>query len=211
MKREEKKAKIKSDIILATFQAIEFTTYDLLSIHTICEAASVSKRTFYSYFKSKDELYLELVLQSFETFSKAMEDALNKQAQDMPNRTGIDQIVLMGETYLHFHLNEPIKGKLTVMFSETDYEAAYPEKVNAIHQTANRFELSSYISSNRLLREIITPHIALSLWAQVQGMAQLLIFKKDWFEAYYHMTPEEIITGQMEQVRSYLQYLLKGV
>lgn len=211
MDREEKKAKIKSNIIQATFHAIEFTSYDVLSINAICQAASVSKRTFYSYFQSKDELYLELILQSFQAFSDAMESALKKQARENPAHTGIDQITLMGATYLRFHIEQPTKGKLTVTFSETDYEAAYPEKVDEIRKTANRFELLSYISSNPKLRKIITPTIALSLWAQVQGMAQLLIFKKDWFEAYYKMTSEEIIIGQMQQVRSYLHYLSKGV
>ena len=211
MEREKKKALIKSNIIQAAFKILQSVPYDFLSINTLCREADVSKRTFYSYFESKDDLYLELVYQSFLAFNDHIASNLKLEQLANATFTGIEQIGVIGTTYLRFNLTNPVMGKLITTFSEVDYQPVHTERVVRIREIANRYELSAYVATNQILPDILTPARTLSLWAQVHGLAQLLIHKADWLELYYKMTAEEIITSQMQEIQEYLGYLCKKV
>lgn len=61
-----------------------------MSVEEICKEAAVSKMTFYRYFKNKNELALEIML---EIFDKGLKDYRQVMAQDIPFVEKIEEII----------------------------------------------------------------------------------------------------------------------
>ncbi|MDX1672558.1 MAG: TetR/AcrR family transcriptional regulator [Balneolaceae bacterium] len=102
---EERKAREKERrkrmIIDAAEEVIFEKGIDQATMEEIAEEAELSKGTLYLYFKNKNELYLALC----ERGSNILNDRFSKIFAE--DRTGLELVRLMGETYLDFVRNNP--------------------------------------------------------------------------------------------------------
>jgi len=203
MERQQKKDAIRDKIIAATFDLICERTWESVSSDEICAAAKVSKRTLYAYFRSQDEIYLELVKRSFAQMATCLGAAFSE------GNTVTDRIINLGEAYLRFMLDEPVKGALVVRFDEMRFTESYPEQVKWIGEIANANELLALFRQQKLDPEHFDRSLALGLWAHIQGLAQLIVSKKMWLEDYYGIAIENLIAEQMTFVRKILEGLGK--
>ncbi len=201
MNRQLKKENIRENIIQALYELLKGRTFENLSSKEICEKAGVSKRTLYIYFRSQDEMYLELVRRSFKHMVETFE-------QDMMFETTIeDKICNIGERYLCFLFDHPTEGELIIGYDEKRYVEAFPELVGEISTIANEYELLHIFRKWKLDPEIYDSNLAIFLWAYIQGIAQLLVRKEGWMEGYYGMPIQKIIKDQIHFVR----IMLRGV
>lgn len=199
MERNKRKEYIQDSIINGIFTLLLEKSWEGLSSNEICEKAGVSKRTLYAYFRSQDEMYLELVKRSFERMNIAMKDAMMSK-RDCP----LDKIIYLGETYIKFMLENPREGVFILGFDEKKYQKQYEKQVNEIHLIANQFELMHLFEELQLDTLVFDGNLAIYLWAHIQGIAQLLHSKGDWMEDYYGISIESIIHGQMKLTRQML-------
>ncbi len=195
MERQKKKEHIRENIIQAIFALLKERTWESLSSSEICEKAGVSKRTLYVYFRSQDEMYLELVRRSFEHMTDILRPAMAL------GETIEDKICNLGETYLRFMLENPIQGELIIGFDEKRYVNAYTKQVEAIRAIANEYELFHIFHKFNLDSKVYDSNMAIFLWAYIQGIAQLLHSKGVWMEEYYKTPIQRIIKEQINLVR----------
>ena len=208
MQREKKKEMIKQRIIESTLKTMESSSFDGMTVNRICMDAGVSKKTLYSYYKSKEELYLDLVHLSFLALNECFIDALKQEKDQIQELTVIDQVLVLGKTYLQFIVDNKVKGKIVTEFQEPDYVVLYEDKVRAISFVANQFELNAFLAAKNQA-EVFTPSLVLSLWASVQGIATLLVYKKEWIVDYYGLTVHEIVEQHISQIRDYIEFVLR--
>ncbi len=198
MDRTKKKEFIQDTIIQALFSLLEEKSWESLSSNEICEKAGISKRTLYAYFRSQDEMYLELVKRSFERMNMTMGNALN-QGEDVE-----DKIINLGVAYIQFMLKKPVEGTLILNFDEKRFRGTYENQINAIHIIANQYELMHLFEKLNLDTKAFDSHLAIFLWSHIQGIAQLLHSKGKWMEEYYDVSIQRIVEGQMELARKVL-------
>ncbi|MBN1623795.1 MAG: TetR/AcrR family transcriptional regulator [Clostridia bacterium] len=194
MKREIKKEQTRERIMEAIFSLMEEKSWRDISSNEICQRADISKRTLYIYFRSQDEMYLELVRDSFIEFGRCLSLAFEK------GETIEDKVVSMGIAYLEFMVENPIKGGLMMGFNEKMYGEEHEQRISEIRKIANEFELSNVFGE----QDGLDRNTAVFLWAYIQGIAQLILNKDKWMEEYYGMSVSEIIDNQMKLVRKFI-------
>ncbi|SEO32449.1 transcriptional regulator, TetR family [Amphibacillus marinus] len=201
MERAEKKHLIRENIIKALFDLLSEKKWGDLSSNEICTRADISKRTLYVYFRSQDEMYLAIVKRSFESLMGDMSKAFSI------GRTAKEKLVNLGQAYLYFMIDNPIKGSLIVGYDEMNYVVNYPEQVESIQAIANNFELMTIFQKLDLDPIIFNQHLAIFLWGHLQGIAQLINSKGEWLADYYGLTMEAMIDAQIKLASD----LLEGV
>jgi AcrR family transcriptional regulator len=87
----------KTDIIDGMEKALLSKSYDRLTIDDVAKEAEYSKKTIYSYFKSKNEIYLELLIRKFNLLYDALKNAI-----DGSGKTGIEKMRVIGKAYYRF-------------------------------------------------------------------------------------------------------------
>ena len=80
------------------------------SISDICKLANCSRTTLYSYFESKENIYLAVAEQSFRKFLQYFSDL------SISGKTGLDRLLLMAKGYLDFSQQWPKNYQLILNF-----------------------------------------------------------------------------------------------
>jgi len=118
--RREKERQIRHDDILAAArQLFAEKGIEETSMDDIARRAEFTKRTLYSYFKSKEQLILAAYTDSIETFLLVLTEAMDAEG------TGFDQLYAFGETYFEYCSRYP---GFESMHSYLDYTGVISEK-----------------------------------------------------------------------------------
>jgi AcrR family transcriptional regulator len=70
---DEQKEERRQTILSAAFELFESISYDAVSMDTVAKRAGIAKGTVYLYFRTKEELFLELLTQEFENWFSEIE------------------------------------------------------------------------------------------------------------------------------------------
>lgn len=90
---------VKPDIYKATKQMLNQDGYDKLSIRGIAKECGIGMGTIYNYFKSKDEIIIEIVLDDWNMVLKRMDNVIES-----------DKSVMEKLTIVYKQLNEFVSG-----------------------------------------------------------------------------------------------------
>lgn len=118
-RREREKQRHYEEILDVAENLFSEKGYDGTTVDDIAKSSEFSRRTIYTYFKSKDELYLAVYLRytkiKLEMLSKAMDEA----------KTGYDKLLAFGEQYYRFFEIYPhfLRFQLYLDMQEPTFEA----------------------------------------------------------------------------------------
>lgn len=199
MERQEKKEFIRENIIQSLFELLKEKSWESISSTEICTTAGISKRTLYIYFRSQDEMYLELVKRSFIQLTDTLSTVMNLQ------KTITEKIINLGTTYLQFMLDYPLQGALITGFDESRFKQEYQKEVEEISIIANRYELTTVFQLLNANPVVYNQTLAIFLWSHIQGMAQLVLDKRKWLENYYNVAIHDLIEDQMNFIKNILE------
>lgn len=197
MNRDEKKKLIEERIITAIIENLNVKSLESMTSEEIARWAKVSKRTLYQYFDSKKEMYLGVVLYCFRELSNAIEDQNSKNTSDDPWH----EIESIGKIYMKYCLDNTDKAMIMLSFNEMDYIDDYEAWIKKIQEHSNKFELSSYIK--RLYEyhgkrpKVSIASLSLYLWAEIQGLSELILSKRSWIREYYKIDEEQLINEHL--------------
>lgn len=197
MNNQEKQEYIKLKIINAILVLLESKRLEDMTADEIADSADVSKRTLYKYYSSKKEMYLAIVKRAFIDLGDKIYTELKNIKSDDPWY----EIECIGREYMKFCLYNPVKAKLFLGYDEMEYIKEFPEWVLDIQQYSNKFELVSFIKKYYEYHKISPPaniaSLALYLWAEAQGMAALLLSKREWIKEYYKVDETQLINEHL--------------
>lgn len=193
MNNTEKQEFIKKKIVDALFECLKKKQIDDMTSDEIAKMANVSKRTLYKYFSSKKEMYLAIVKESFMDLSNRIQCEL----QEIEDVDPWLQIECIGREYIGYFLNNPIKAQLILHFDEIKYIKDFEKWVKNIQEYSNKFELTTFIQRyydyHKIEPTTNIETLALYLWAEVQGMALLIMSKREWIKEFYKIDESKLI------------------
>ena len=100
--RKEREKLQKRQNIIDAAEIVFFTKgYDMTKMEDIAEGAEFSKGTLYLYFKSKEELYFEIVSRA----ERILYDLFEKAMIDEPD--GLCRVRAIGEAFMKFYVEYP--------------------------------------------------------------------------------------------------------
>jgi len=195
---KEKQVYINKKIVDGLFCCLKKMSLEDLTADEIAKESNVSKRTLYKYYSSKKEMYLAMVLEAFRDLSCHIKEQLSGIAKEDP----WEKIACIGREYMRFALTEKMKAKLILEFIETDYMNDFEDWVFDIQKFSNQFELMPYIHAYYAFHQIKPPasiqSLSLYLWSETQGVARLLLLKREWVKGYYQMDEEQLIDEHLK-------------
>ena len=99
-RRKKEKEQRKTAILKASQQLFFKKGYQSVSVESIARKAQISKGTVYLYFKSKEEIYAQILLNDIERFNEEVSDIVDK------GESAADVLRKFSDVYVDFFLNE---------------------------------------------------------------------------------------------------------
>ena len=91
----------RDDIINAALKVIKENGIHNSTMNNIAKEAEFTKKSLYSYFTSKEEIYASIFIKFFKVFINEIEEKISKV------NTGLEKIELMGMSYYEFYSEYP--------------------------------------------------------------------------------------------------------
>ena len=149
------KTKRKAHILRVAKTCFKENGFNQTSMDYLAQQCELTKRTVYKYYRSKDELYFDLVCESFMKFEI-------KYLNIDDSMSAIDQINALMDCYIEFFEESPFLANL--MVTRKVYEHDDPlvlEKIKCIEAYAKRIPLPLFIHKGiqeGSLRDDIDPY-----------------------------------------------------
>jgi len=193
-RKEREKLQKRINIIDAAERVFFSKGYDTAKMEDIAEEAEFSKGTLYLYFKSKEELYFEIVSRA----EKTLYDLFEKAIVDEPN--GLCRVRAIGEAFMKFYTDYPDYHS-ALMFDQAK-EACLPDIdiCEMVHKDMKKHAngllvaaLQSGIEDGSIRADINPSLIAMVLWGESLGVMQLVKQKGALIAHSFQQNPEDII------------------
>jgi AcrR family transcriptional regulator len=173
-KRSYHHGDLRDALVRAAFAIAKREGPDAVTLRAVAKRAGVSEAAPYHHFADKRTLLGAAAGVGFEALDRRLGDALESAGRDP-----IDRLVSLGAAYVQFAIDEP--GPFRLVFGSHVAEldlAALPETATPGRRAKERLR--------RAVREFVTtaranvdPEVLMQmLWAQVHGMAWLVVEKE---------------------------------
>jgi AcrR family transcriptional regulator len=210
IERNQKLTDVKrAEILDGMEKALLSKGYDRLTIDDVAKAAEYSKKTIYSYFKSKDEIYLEVLIRKFNMLYGALKSAVSSS-----EIKGLQKIKVLGEAYYRFAKEFPEYMQAIINF-EAKQTAESPEANNIIDRFNKETEKSFLLLEEAVSEAIEGKAIpsdtdlvgtAILLWSNINGFIMLAYKKGEYIKSNYGKSLDELFEINMDMLlRSLLQ------
>lgn len=202
--RNQKLVNIKKDAIIEGMErALLSKSYDTLTIDDVAKEAEYTKKTIYSYFSSKDEIYMELIIRKFILFNEIMEKAVSSS-----QKKGIEKIKILGKAYFELAMENQdyVQAILTFDADRLFENAAYKHNLEHYNKVLDQSflllidTLKEAIDEGEISAETDVVSIAILLWSNLNGLILLILKKKEYLKSNYDKTKEHLFDYNMEMM-----------
>lgn len=114
-RKKRKKERIQQLFIDAAEKRFLNDKYDSVAIEAIAEDIGYTKRTFYAYFKDKEEIFAAITFRALSALFDQLSSAANAQ------KTGLDQLIAIGYAYYDYMKAFPYHFGFNQMFELKNY------------------------------------------------------------------------------------------
>lgn len=198
-RREREKEQRRQDIIHAAENVFFSKGFDSATMDDVAAEAELSKGTLYLYFKSKEEIYMAIVLRAMQILRGMFQDAVKKE----PN--GLCKVKGIGEAYIRFNKEYPNYYKSLLYFSalEVDESTIAGTELKAFIENKDVMDvfitvIEEGIKDGSIRADIDPRKTALLLWGETSGVLQLFTLKGHAIDAHFDIGPDEMINYFLE-------------
>lgn len=197
-RKEKEKLNRRNSIIDAAEKVFFKYGFELTTVDNIAVEAGFTKKTIYSYFNSKEEIYYSIMIRGFNIINAKCEKAI----KDVEIESEIEKIRIMGKCFIDFSLEYPGYFKSIVDYENNDIEAIDDLKSSVLQECYLAGEycfelLISIIKKGVEKKEIIDKKdvntIALTLWAAIVGIINILDKKELYIKKYHKKAAPEVL------------------
>lgn len=190
--RKEKDKLYKMNEIITAAEKVFFEKgFEAAKMDDIAKKAQFTKKTIYSYFSSKEEIYCGIMLRGFNILNKMFADIINSN----PDKSEEYKIQALGNEMINFYKNYPGYFKAIGDYENKDFDFDPDNKSLIIHDCymsgqkclsflmqciSNGIKKGEFISSS----DPVT--ICILLWSCIQGFINLLSKKQVYIKNYYN-------------------------
>ncbi|WP_245864256.1 TetR/AcrR family transcriptional regulator [Paenibacillus donghaensis] len=204
MQREQEKAIRRSRIIEAAEGVFFGTSYIGATMEDIAKAASISKRTLYIYFNSKEQLYFEIMIRGYRQLLSMLEEDLQQMG---PGSGAMDKLAGLGRLLYEFSRCSPEYYRAIMEYetAEMDFnqgiEDAAREECYALGEQLNRHlteTLLQGIQEGVLRNDLDVVQTALVLWASLIGVLNTVRLKENYITHIHGVAADELVSSAIE-------------
>jgi AcrR family transcriptional regulator len=198
-KRKEIEKLNRKNMIIDGAEKVFFKNgFEVSTVDDIAFEAEFTKKTIYSYFSSKEEIYYEIMLRGFTILNTMSHDAIKKNI----HMNEIEKIKVIGNTFIDFSNKYPGYFKTIVDYENNDLDVNGKVKNSLLKQCyeegINSFKLLKKcvlkgIEKGEIINKDDAVTIALVLWSCILGFINILDKKEKYIKFYYNKTSSEIM------------------
>ncbi len=196
--RKEKEREIRRKDIIDAAEKIFFAKgFGYATMDDVAKAAEFSKRTVYVYFRSKEQLYFEIMIRGYKLLNGMCEKALGESG----GNSGTDKLRLLGKTLIDFEHRHPeyFKAIMDYENGDMDFDNNDDKSMEECYREGERLfgflkdALYQGIKEGTVLAGIDVISTALALWASMVGVLNTSRRKEKYLLHYHNRTPEKLI------------------
>lgn len=200
-RREREREQRRQAIVNAAEKIFFSKGYEKSTMDDIAAESELSKGTLYLYFKSKEEVYLAIILRGMKILRSLFEEAVDS------NETGLGKVRAIGQAYSKFH---------------SDYRHHYDAlmyyslmKIDVFGQSPATAELKTFMENKEVMtilvnaikegikdgsirKELDPEKTAIILWGQSSGILQLMTTKGHAIKHVFEYSRDEMLESYFE-------------
>lgn len=202
--RKEKERLIrKNDMINAAGRVFFKKGFESSTMEDIAKEAEFTKKTIYSYFKSKEELYYEIMLLGFKTLNILYDKAINENIE----MSEIEKIKKLGQTFVEFSRTYPGYFKAIADYENKDFDFQVDDSNSLLNECYIAGEYSFKLLNNCIVNgmkknEIIdntdSVTVCLILWSTMLGFIGLINKKEKYINVYHNKDIDKLMEDGFE-------------
>lgn len=199
---------LKKQVIVNAAEKLFFSKgFNCTSMDELAKEAGFTKKTIYAYFGSKDEIYYEIMLNSYKKINKLLKE---KSDENYPSE--IEKLKAVTNTLITF--SEENSPNFKAIF---DFENNNIEKIQVNETAVKCYEEGEYMTSifieilkngiekGEIRADIDISKTFLSLWSNFIGITNLMKYKKEYIEKYFGIEISEILRYSTDLIINYIR------
>lgn len=202
--RKNKEKVYKKNLIIDVAENLFFERgFKETSMDMLAKEVGFTKRTVYSYFGSKDEVYYEVMLRAY----KSLNMYINKNTFNSRINNEVDRIKEFGKVLINFNAEHPAYFKAIFDFENREVDVILKNKVamTCYEEGQNSVEillkcLKEGVKKGEIKDNIDINKTFIVLWASVVGITNLINYKKDYIKNYLQVDLYEALDYSFELI-----------
>ncbi len=182
-RKERERDERRNTIVDAAEAIILIKGFEGTTMEEIAEAAELSKGTLYLYFRSKEELFLEVNLRGLRLLSENLSAVVRDEA------TAAENALELGKAYIHFSREHAGYFKIIMTCQSAGQERTDHLRKSLLFEPGSPLLVFlNVIEKGRLdgtiRHDIPAVELALVLWSQMTGVLQFVHHRPGIFEMF---------------------------
>lgn len=204
IQRKEKEHLVrKNNMISAAERVFLKKGFESSTMDDIAKEAEFTKKTIYSYFKSKEDLYYEIMLLGFKTLN----DLYDKTIGENINMSEIIKIKKMGQVFVEFSRSYPGYFKAIADYENKDFDFQGDDSNSLVNECYIAGEYSFKLLDNciingikkgEILNNTDSVTVCLMLWSTMLGFTILINKKEKYINTYYDKSIDKLMEDGFE-------------
>ena len=206
IKRKEKERLVRKNSMISAAENVFLKNgFENSTMDDIAKEAEFTKKTLYSYFKNKEELYYEIMLLGF----KALNNLYDKVISENIEMSEIKKIKKLGQTFVEFSRIYPGYFKAISDYENKDFDFQVNDSNCLVNECYIAGEYSfkllndciiNGIEKGEILNNTDSVTVCLMLWASMLGFIRLISKKEKYINSYYNKGIEELMEDGFELI-----------
>jgi len=195
----------KNDIIDAAQEVIFSKGYNQASMDEISKQAEFSKRTVYSYFSSKEEIYFEIMVRGYNLLNEQIQNIFN----EIPKKTALEKIKQMGLVIYKFSTQYPNYFEAIMIYEnkeeDFDIQLSNSSRDNCYNLGEILFSylkttLEEGVKEGVIRDDIDVVNTSVYIWSSTIGLFDVLIKKKKYLENYHSRNTDTLLKNGLDMI-----------
>ena len=198
-RKEREKEHRRNTIVDAAEKVIFSKGLENATMDDIAEKAELSKGTLYLYFKSKEQLYMAIIVRAFSVQNRLFTEAFHS------SETGLEKVKAIGGSYAKFYKDYPNYFNAMMYYELLQIDLKTMDEITQIcirDGEKNLGMLTEAIDIGKndgsIRKDIDTFDLALLLWSTSNGVMQFSMVKGDIMNYLYSKTPQDLMEAYFE-------------
>lgn len=184
--KDKRKNINKKDIVDAAEKLFFTKGYNNSTMEQVAREAGFTKRTIYSYFKSKEEIYGEIIKRGYDALNIKFLDTLERKK----DATELSKIKGMGYVLINFERDFP--GYYKAIFEYDGGELPSNELEETTIEMLQK-SIKEGIIKGEITEKMDEVSISLILWASIVGFINTFSRKQKYIKDYFNEDSREMI------------------
>lgn len=193
-RREREKEQRRTDIIDAAERVFFPEGWNAATMDDVAAEAELSKATLYLYFKSKEELYVAILIRGIKILHSMFVEAVQIDA------SGLQKVEAIGRAYVAFYQQYPNYFDAMVHFETTNFESGAGNEYMQERESLKKETMGlvaqavqSGIDDGSIRPDTDAMKAAVILWAQTTGLLQILSIAREDIKSNYALETDDLV------------------